>query len=520
MTNLKILLKNNFNMLLGRLQGKKKRASTSVAILLLVLGIVGLLALYSLQAWSMFEGLGKLGLGKLCMFHAIITTTTVLLIIGIMRVTGKTKGNDADFLLSLPIKKRDIIISKLINKYLFDLFFSVLMLLPYIVMYEITAPTFSTAVLIFGLVSVLILPLMSVGISCIMEFVVVRLFNRIKAGNVLKSLVPTAIYIALLVLMLIKTSNYGNVKFETMEAYFADRWLSNQILTFIFDQTLVSILVFVGITVIPAFVGTLLYINIYGKNFGVYVNKKGKTELAKAQKPFNHLLKKEVKLYFTTPAYLVNTIIGPILIVVFSIVVAAFGPSGILSSLGLPISFVDMSYILALVVNFCIATTCISCVSISLEGKTLWFLHSLPISPSQVFVSKLFTSIIVVLPAIAVSSIIFGIVLGSVVSGLVIFGISLLFLLLNDVSGLVINLWLPKMNWETEVQVVKQSLSVLLAMVFNMVVVALPVAIYLIFKIDLGLTALITASIYLALLAVFACLLFTTGKKLFAKLRN
>jgi len=56
--------------------------------------------------------------------------------------------------------------------------------------------------------------------------------------------------------------------------------------------------------------------------------------------------------------------------------------------------------------------------------------------------------------------------------------------------------------------------------VFNMVVVALPVAIYLIFKIDLGLTALITASIYLALLAVFACLLFTTGKKLFAKLKN
>ena len=40
------------------------------------------------------------------------------------------------------------------------------------------------------------------------------------------------------------------------------------------------------------------------------------------QKPFKHLLKKEVKLYFTTPAYLVNTIIGPILIVVLSIVVA------------------------------------------------------------------------------------------------------------------------------------------------------------------------------------------------------
>ena len=59
MNNLKILLKNNFLMLLGRLQGKKKRVSTNIAITLLVLGIIGILALYTLQAWSMYDALGK-----------------------------------------------------------------------------------------------------------------------------------------------------------------------------------------------------------------------------------------------------------------------------------------------------------------------------------------------------------------------------------------------------------------------------------------------------------------------------
>ena len=520
MSNLKILLKNNFLMLLGRLQGKKKRASTNVAITLLVLGIVGIFALYTLQAWSMFEGLGKLGLGKLCVFHAVVTTLTVLLIIGIMRVTGKTRENDADFLLSLPIKKRDIIISKLINKYLFDLFFSFTMLMPYIILYEVTAPIFSAKVLIFGIIATLILPLLSVGVSQIMDYIVVKLFNKVKAGNILKSLIPTLIYIVLLVLMLIKTSGYGTVKFESMEAYFQDRWFANQVLTFIFDQTLVSILVFVAITFIPSIVGILLYINIYGKNFGVYSNEKSTFELKEKQKPFNHLLKKEVKSYFSTPAYLVNTIIGPILIVVAAIASAIFGIDKIIETIGVSASGVDGSYLFALVINACIAMTCISCVSVSLEGKTLWFLHSLPISTNQIFFAKLFIPLIVTLPSILIASMIIGIVLKSIISALIIFGIALLYLLLNDISGLMINLWLPKMNWENEMQVVKQSLSVLLAMVFNMVAAVIPVILYLIFKLNISWIALISVIIYFVLLVIFTCLLFTKGKKLFNQLKQ
>ena len=278
MSNLKILLKNNLNLLLGRMQGKKKRKSTATALTLLILGMIGIFALYCLQSWTMFNSLGSLGLGKLCVFHGIITTITVLLIIGIMRVTGKAKGNDSDFLLSLPIKKRDIILSKLIGKYLFDLFFSFVLLAPFIIMYEISAPIFSANVLIFGLIAVFVFPLMSIGISQIMEFVVVKLFNRVKYGNLLKSLIPTIIYIVLLTLLILKTSGYGTVQYATMEAYFQDRWLSNQILTFIFDQTFVSVLVFVGITIVPAIIGTVLQTFIYGKNFGVYSNKKQNIE--------------------------------------------------------------------------------------------------------------------------------------------------------------------------------------------------------------------------------------------------
>ena len=520
MSNLKILLKNNFAILLGRLQGKKNRKSTTTAISLLILGIIGIFALYSLQSWSMFKGLGSMGLGKLCVFHGIITTLTTLLIIGIMRVTGKTKTNDSDFLLSLPIKKRDIIISKLINKYLFDLFFSTLLLLPFIVMYEITAVNFSAMVLIFGCITVFILPLLSVGVSQIMEFIVVRLFNKIKYGNVLKSLIPTLVYIALLTLMIIKTSGYGTVQFESMEAYFQDRWFSNQVLSFIFDQSWLSILVVLSITLVPAIIGILLYINIFGKNFGIYSNKKTSIELNKKQSPFYHLLKKEIKLYFSTPAYLVNTIIGPILILIISIVGASGGLNTLLGSLSLSFPEKDFFYLFIVLINFCIAMTCISCVSISLEGKTFWFLQVLPVSTNQIFLSKLCVPLLIVSPTLLISAISAGIMFHNFISAFIVFGISFLFLLINDISGLLINLWLPKLNWENETQVVKQSLSVLLAMVLNTIIAFIPVVIYLLFNINLSVLVIISVALYLAFLITFTFLLFTTGKKLFYKLKQ
>ena len=54
-SNLKILIKNNLNILLGTMQSKKNRKSTRAAVLLLILGVISLIALYSFQAWNMFS---------------------------------------------------------------------------------------------------------------------------------------------------------------------------------------------------------------------------------------------------------------------------------------------------------------------------------------------------------------------------------------------------------------------------------------------------------------------------------
>lgn len=205
---------------------------------------------------------------------------------------------------------------------------------------------------------------------------------------------------------------------------------------------------------------------------------------------------------------------------VSSVVIAVFGVDSILGALKLSFKGSDLAYIFAVIINFLISTTSISSVSVSLEGKTIWLLRSLPISANQVFLAKLAIPLILVLPTTLIASIIFGILLNSVFSALIIFGITLLFLLITDIAGIMINLWFPKLNWENETQVVKQSLSVLLSMVLNAVLALVPVAIYLIFKLDIWIVALIGVGFYACMFVLFTSLLFTKGKKIFYKLEQ
>ena len=67
MRNLNILLKNNFNKLVGALKGKKGRSTVAATSLLIVL-CVAIVGIYTFQAWTMFDGLGMFGLEKMCLF--------------------------------------------------------------------------------------------------------------------------------------------------------------------------------------------------------------------------------------------------------------------------------------------------------------------------------------------------------------------------------------------------------------------------------------------------------------------
>lgn len=519
MNNLKILLKNELNLLVGRIRGKQGKMSVVTAGVLLGIGLFALLALYSFQAYTMVDAFSKMGVAKLAVFHGLITALSVAVIIGVIRISAKTKSLDTDLLLSMPIKKWTIIVTKTISKYVFDFFFVFVLLAPYLVLYMIF-DGFDVVFLIMSLLLVFLLPLMSVGLSYVIDFVTTRMFNRVRIGGLLKSIFSVFVFATILVLLTIKTSTYGTVQFASMEDYFADRPITNILLKFLFERSFISIFVLLVITIIPFIIGMILFSFNYGKDLLGYVGKNKNYSFKCSKSGFANMFKKEITYYANTPAYIINTIIGPIMILVLSIMIASMGVDKIMGYLGVNVSLDLIVGFIVLVFLGAISMTYISACSVSLEGKNFWIIKSLPINEKVLFFAKIFNNFIIIEPFVLISSIILFVSLKlSFLQFLCLLLVPTLFALLISCGGLLINIWLPRFDWEREEQVVKQGMSTLITMIYGLVLTCVPVALYLVFDVTSFITLFITSlSLYIVIFVAIVFALFSIGIKRFRKL--
>jgi len=452
------------------------------------------------------------------LYHGIITTLTVLVILGVMRSTADVKHSDNDLLLSLPLTKNQIIISKTFNKYFYDFVFTFLLLIPYIVIYQIKTK-FSLSLTMLGSLTIIILPLMSIGISYICDFIINRIFNRSRYSRLWKSLFSIVIFICVMALMLIKTFSYGKVQVSSMEEYFSDRPIAYALLRFMLNTDILSVVILIAVTLIPMTIGVLLYSINFGKSFAKYDYSKIKSSY-KQTKPFRTLFIKEIKNYFTTPAYIINTIIGPVLILILSITLTIVGVEKINQVLFAGFDNNTISAIILLAILGMSSMTTISSPAISLESKNLWIIKHLPINTNYMFLSKaLLHMTIMAIPA-TISCTILAVFTPINLSYIVlIYTLSMLHICILAFGGLFINLLYPMLEWSDPTKPVKSGISTLLGIFLGVITTAIPVGLYYLFSSLNYLTiGLIAIPIFAIILGVFIYLLFTKGNKLFNKL--
>ena len=516
MQNLKILLKYDLLKLLNIFRGKKREKSIYVGIFALVLSGLGILALYTIQAWSMFQGLAPLGLAKVCLFHGFMVAIILLFVLAIMRSVATKKQGDSELLMSLPLRKSEIVLSKTFSKYAMDFAFSFALILPFFVLYQIYEG-FDILQLLSTLVLVFILPLFSVGVSYVFSFIITRVFNRSKYSDMLKSLTATILMIVVLALLFTKTFGYGTVNPLGLAEYFADRPITSQLMYFALNEGFLPKVYILLLCIIPFAIGLMLYAKNFGRDFVGYASTSNTLKFTEKKSGLFGLLRKEASFYFSSPAYVSNTLIGPLLILAFGFMIGVFGGEKVLGVIG------DQALIVGLVgVIICAlsSTTMISCSSISLEGKQFWILKSSPINVKVVFLAKtLLNFFIIIIPSIIAITVLSIALKFSVLDFVMLLILALIFALIVSAGGLLLNLVYPKMNWENETQPIKQGLASLLTMLGGMMLSLIPVVIYLIFT---GLTPQIVLSICLVFYAIVAVAIALTlhykGEKLFAKI--
>ena len=108
--------------------------------------------------------------------------------------------------------------------------------------------------------------------------------------------------------------------------------------------------------------------------------------------------------------------------------------------------------------------------AISLEGKNIQIIKSLPVKSKTILQSKILAPLIITTPIFIIGDLILIIKLKiKILEAILLLILSILIPLVSHYIGLIVNLKYPKFDWENTSEVVKQSMSSFIAVTIGMV---------------------------------------------------
>jgi len=195
------------------------------------------------------------------------------------------------------------------------------------------------------------------------------------------------------------------------------------------------------------------------------------------------LYKKEINFYFSSYIYVLNTAMGVVMMTIFTIGIAVFGGEKVSQILDLPMISQFLVPATTAILSLSICLTCTTASSISLEGNNLWILKSLPIKPIEVFKGKILMNLTIILPALFINTLILAISFKMTLLSYILFLVTTtLYAFLISMAGIIINLYLPKLEWKSHMVVVKQSASVIISMLAGAISVFIPILLFVYIK--------------------------------------
>lgn len=462
-------------------------------------GLLGIVIVYAfcMLAFTMFMisytlggVLEKLDALELLISSSILSTTLFAITMSTFRIPGYLFSfKDYDLLMSMPLKPSVILASKMIFIYLSNLLVSVVMGIPPLIIYGMKT---SGGLLYYSFVVIttLVIPLIPISIAAFFAYCLGRISSKFRSTNVILLIGSFALFIAIMA----GSTMIGQINTEQVQNSIPTVNILNDILFWtklyigaLKDSNILYLIAFIFVSLI--FFG--VFISIFSKGFKSINSKLSEkhkvsnykmTEL-KASSTIKALYIKEFKFYFSSYIYVVNTAIGLIMMTAFSLGIAIFGKDTITKMLEIPITEAYVFPIVTVIFIFCIGLTCTTAASISLEGKSLWIIKSLPVKIQNILWSKILVNMTLTVPALIINTIIVSLALKmNATSILAMFSVSLMYCMISPILGIIINLYFPKLEWTTQLAVVKQSVSVLLSILSCFVTIAIPIGLFAIIK--------------------------------------
>lgn len=408
------------------------------------------------------------------------------------------------------------------SSYLFEIPFLLISGIVYFIKVDTTSLYF-----LFLIILILVSPLIPTIISSTIAFIITNIASKSKNNNLI-SIVLNLSLVAIVVLlsfnlqniMMSIIKNSSSIIEATKMFYIPSYYFVNALK----NNSLASLLIFILISIVLTILFIYLFANNYNK-INAKLNEKYKVsnykfKELKSSKPVIALFKKEVKRYFSSNIYVMNTFVGMIMLCIFTIAIVVMGYDKIAQILEIGV-IKEMMFIQIIGITFfCIIMTNTACSSISLEGKNLWILKSSPIKEMDIFKSKILLNVLLTVPISIICFTILSIRLTFNSKSIILGMISIILIsLFSAILGIFVNLLYPKLDYTNDVEVVKRGASVIITMISNVLFVLLVCAIGYVLKIrDTNMFLLFGNIITFIGIFILYTLLKNRGMKIFKQL--
>lgn len=471
-----------------RMSGGKKKHSAlkSVGIAVLVIYVAAcFLGMFYLLFSRLCEPFHMMGIDWLYFCMAAMAALVLMFIGSIFMTQAQLfEAKDNELLLAMPVPPSDILLSRMLILYLYNLIFGLLVLLPAGYAYFVGISVTGGMAAAFAVIAVS-LPLFSLALASLAAWGIALLSARVRQKS-LFTMIFYLLFLAAYFYVYSKANHYiqeliahGNVLANRIKGAALPLYaLGNAIADGNPGQ--------LGIVVLFLVLPFVLVYAVLSKCFmRIATTRRGFAKISYRERSMRvkgtdrALLSKELKHFVSSPMYMMNGAIGVIFLVVCAVMLLLKKKEFSLYLAVIPEFGKHPGLILALLLCAMSATNIIAAPSVSLEGKNLWILRSMPVPARSILMAKAKLQLAICLPPALFAVIACAVFTEAPMEEwllwiLLISAANVLFALL----GIVINLNFPKLDWVSEMAAVKQSASTIVDMLLAMALVLIPGALY------------------------------------------
>lgn len=437
------------------------------------------------------------------------------------------KAKDNDFLLSMPVPSAKILFVRLFGVYLMGLMYELIVMIPTVVVWFVFAKL-SIVSVIFTVLIPFVLSFFILSLSAILGWIVALISGKINnkiAKNIMTVMFSLAFLAVYYYFFMAKSSSLFESILSNPDA------LSGGVINYMYPLYQMGLAA--GGEVIPMLIFTAIIAVLFAMVYLVIsrsflrlatVNKGSAKKEYKAKQNAVHsvgktLLIKEFRHLVGSATYMLNCGLGSVLMIMAAVALLIKG-AAVTEFINQILPDVKDMISLVAIAAICLvcATNNFTAPSVSLEGKNIWLLQSMPVLSKQVLTAKMNMQLILTLIPAAILIAATEFVLAPSIAFAVIIPVFVaIFIVFMAEVGLIINLKMPNLDWTNETVPVKQSGSVVISLFGGWALITVLAVVY--WLLASFLTPIVYALIIMAAMLAAAVLMYkwicTKGARIF-----